>query len=591
MKTFEVDVKGTTYEVNAPDAKTAWAMAHQTHTQRISEMVGKTTYDPTEGMSGLEKFTAGAGKAFYDIGRGIGQLAGAVTPEEIDAARKRDEALMATSAGTAGNIAGNIAATLPAAMIPGAATVPGGALIGGALGAAQPVGTGETRGGNIALGAITGGALPAVTSGARAARAALYDPLAGQERILAGALRRSIGESQLPDVAQRLASAPAATRGVTLSAGERSGSEALSAIEDALKAQIPGGSLARQAQVNRTALARALQDIGQSPSDIVAAKQLRSEIVEPLYAAAGSQFVKPTAGLARIMETPPMKEAWARAQRIAATEGIPLEIGDTDKALSVQGLHYMKMGLDDMLSDVTSGIGKTERRAISNLKDRFLGELNALSPEYQQASQQFAQLSRPINQMQIGQKLYETLVPATAGEMPSSLNYASLAKALRQPDVVAQQATKFKGATMRGAMSPEQLATIQGVSSDASRIAESLRRGAGLGSPTARRLGQSNLIAEHFSEQAPIASTIINLAGKVPGVNVVTRGAEAMGGLLGGSLNQRMVSQLDEMLAQDPARVARLLNEELSRLSATDRRTLLQALPQSVVMGLSLQKE
>ena len=591
MNTFEVDVKGTTYEVDAPDAKTAWAMAHQAHNKRISEMVGQTTYDPTTGMSGFEKFAAGAGKAFYDIGRGVGELAGVVTPEEIDAARKRDEALMATGAGTAGNIAGNIAATLPAAMIPGAATVPGGALIGGGLGAVQPVGTDESRFGNVALGAVTGGAVPAVVSGAKAARAALYDPLAGQERILAGALRRSIGESQMPDVARRLVGPTAKTPGVTLSAGERSGSEALSAIEDTLKTQIPGGALARQAQINRSQLAKQLQNIAKSPEDIAAAKLAREQVTGPMYRAAGIDFITPTPELASMMKAPPMQEAWARAQRIAATEGIPISIGDADKQLSVQGLHYLKLGLDDMLGDVTSGIGKTERRAIGNLKDRFLNELDALSPGYQAARQEFAKQSRPINQMQIGQKLYETLVPATAGEMPSSLNYASLARALRQPDIVAQQATKFKGATMKGAMSPEQLAAIKGVESDASRIAESLRRGAGLGSPTARRLGQSNLIAEHFSEQAPIASTIISLANKVPGVNVVTRGAEAMGGLLGGSLNQRMVSQLDEMLAQDPARVARLLNEELSRLSATDRRTLLQALPQSVVMALPLQKD
>ena len=551
----------------------------------------KTTYDPTEGMSGFEKFAAGAGKAFYDVGRGVGQLVGAVDREDIDAARKRDAALMATGAGMAGNLAGNVAATLPAAMIPGAATVPGAAAIGAALGAAQPVGTDESRAGNIVAGGVAGAALPVIGSAAKAARAALYDPLAGQERILAGALRRSIGESQMPEVAQRLAAAPAATQGVTLSAGERSGSEALSAIEDALKAQIPGGSLARQAQINRSTLARALGDIAKSPEEIVAAKIARSETVEPLYAAAGSQYVKPTAELDEIMKTPPMKEAWARAKRIAATEGLPLTIGKKDKQLSVQGLHYLKMGLDDMLGDVTSGIGKTERRAIMNLKDRFLGELNALSPEYQQASQQFAQMSRPINQMQIGQRLYETMVPATSGEMPASLNYASLAKALRRPDIVAQQATGFKGATMRGAMTPEQMAIIQGVTSDASRMAESLRRGAGLGSPTARRLGQSNLIAEHFAEQAPIASTIINLAGKVPGVNIVAKGAEAMGGLLGGTLNQRMVSQLDEMLAQDPAKVARLLNEELQRLSATDRKTLIQQLPRAVVMALPAQKE
>jgi hypothetical protein len=40
-----------------------------------------TPVDPTEGMSGPSKFLAGAGKAFTDIGRGVGQVAGMVLLE------------------------------------------------------------------------------------------------------------------------------------------------------------------------------------------------------------------------------------------------------------------------------------------------------------------------------------------------------------------------------------------------------------------------------------------------------------------------------------------------------------------------------
>lgn len=126
---------------------------------------------PTEGMSGSERFMAGAGKAVYDIGRGIGQMTGMIPQEEIDAARARDAALMSTGAGMAGNIAGNIAATgvggslmggIPGLARAGAALMSprtlGQAVAGGAaMGAVQPVATGENRLQNVAAGAAGGG--------------------------------------------------------------------------------------------------------------------------------------------------------------------------------------------------------------------------------------------------------------------------------------------------------------------------------------------------------------------------------------------------------------------------------------------------
>src|SRR3954467_4142703 len=59
---------------------------------------------------GATRFLAGAGKAFSDLGRGAGQLVGAVDQKDIDESRRLDAPLMATGSGTAGNIIGNIAA-------------------------------------------------------------------------------------------------------------------------------------------------------------------------------------------------------------------------------------------------------------------------------------------------------------------------------------------------------------------------------------------------------------------------------------------------------------------------------------------------
>ena len=104
----------------------------------------------------LENLRAGAGKAFVDLGRGIGQYVGLTSRQDVADSRQRDAPLMATGEGMAGNIAGNVAATLPAMAIPGANTVVGAGLIGAGLGAAQPsTSTGETLR-NVAVGGALG---------------------------------------------------------------------------------------------------------------------------------------------------------------------------------------------------------------------------------------------------------------------------------------------------------------------------------------------------------------------------------------------------------------------------------------------------
>lgn len=129
--------------------------------------------DPTDGMSTFDKVAAGVGGSLVNTARGIGQMFGMVSQEEIDEAAKRDKPLMDTTAGSVGNIGGQVVQiALPAA---GAAKVvqavgAGGKLLaGGAKGAiaragasgaayagTQPVLTGETRGGNMAVGGFAG---------------------------------------------------------------------------------------------------------------------------------------------------------------------------------------------------------------------------------------------------------------------------------------------------------------------------------------------------------------------------------------------------------------------------------------------------
>ena len=124
---------------------------------RYTSAQPQQTFDPTEGMTGLDKFRAGMGKAMTDIVRGAGQLVGAVSRDDVAESRKRDNALMNSGgAAMAGNIAGNAAMLLPAALIPGANTVAGAGAVGGVMGLLQPSTSTRETATNVGLGVLGG---------------------------------------------------------------------------------------------------------------------------------------------------------------------------------------------------------------------------------------------------------------------------------------------------------------------------------------------------------------------------------------------------------------------------------------------------
>lgn len=418
-------------------------------------------------------------------------------------------------------------------------------------------------------GVIVGGALPVVGAVAgevgKAVKAGVYDPIVNQRQLIAKALLRSVGPDNAQTVAANL-SRQAATPGVRLSAAEASGDAALAAVEDSLKAINAGGSLNRQAVVNRTQLADALRGIAGDDAALAALKAARKNVADPLYAQARLEGISPEIAKANaplienVMQRMP-KGVVERAQELARIKG---EVMGPEG--SVSGLHWIKKGVDDLL-DATgqSGVGKETKAALTQFKGDLLNTIGELSPKYREGLNAFAEASKPINQMQIGKVLAEKLIPATSGDVPSSLNAAMLAKALQNPDQVAKSATKFNSAKFSNIMTPEQQALIRGVESDASRIAEMNKLGAGFGSPTARRLGTSEFIGQNFAEQAPLISRSLEALGNVPGINYATRGLSGLGNMIGKGINAKMVGQLEEMLAADPVGTRQALIQALQQ--------------------------
>lgn len=166
----------------------------------ISEGIIKS---PTEGMSGLEKFTAGIGRGMVNIGRNIGNMTGFVSDEELNQANKLDQPLMDTGAGKAGSFVGETAALLPVgglatagvkAIAPRVATTVGQRLAqnlvarGGIEGAVQGAITANPneRGAGAAEGAAIGTALPFAGKAIKGAVAGIRPTKYAQELINKG---------------------------------------------------------------------------------------------------------------------------------------------------------------------------------------------------------------------------------------------------------------------------------------------------------------------------------------------------------------------------------------------------------------------
>jgi hypothetical protein len=254
------------------------------------------------------------------------------------------------------------------------------------------------------------------------------------------------------------------------------------------------------------------------------------------------------------MGEPPTKELHPYEGKAQFAKPITPQESIIGRAIKGEDLINLKKGIDDII-ETSTGAKKVE---LLKLKNDYQNWLNSQSRGFSAASNKYAALSRPINQMEVGKLLAEKLIPATSEEMPATLNAAAFAKALQNPDVLAQRATGFGAAKLKNVLTPRQLKSVQGVKSDVSRIAEMQKAGMGYGSPTARRQAVTQFIGEHFKNNYPLLSNVIDHSKLLHGrtSEFLTKG-----------INSRLASQLENMLANDPQAVKLSIKRELGKLN------------------------
>jgi hypothetical protein len=551
--------------------------------------------DPTAGMSGLDKFRAGIGKSFADLGRSamrVGNMVGIGNYDEAAAKAdaELDKPLMATGAGTAGKVVGDIALTavpafraqqaltqgvragatmLPraaAAVTRGAAPYVGAAGAGAVTGAAlspEDMSGGAGMGALAGIGGEVGGrVLAAGYGGAKAILEPLYE--GGRERILKRTLERFATD---PTAVRTAAQNPKVlVPGVTPTLAE--------ATMDPGIAQLQRGAAAASSDV-ASALAESrgrqvagyrsvLDDLAGDEGKRAFFTEMRDQTADSLYTkarAGGLQMTPELEGtVAQLMQKPSIQAAIPQAKALAREKGVDI----ADPAGSAAGLMYVDRALGDQIGDaVRAGRGELAD-ALKETQNQLRAFLDVASPAYGEARRTFQSMSRPVNQMAIGEELAAKALPPldvlSNGSM-ARVNANSYANALRNADATASKATGLRSAKMADVLEPAQMQAVTGVGQDMARYAAAQDLARVPGSPTAQYLGAQNVLRQFMGPLGLPETAADSMLGRVA--------AGVMG--MPFKLTQSQTEQLLGRALTDPATAAKIM-------AAKDPKTIAQIL-------------
>jgi len=294
---------------------------------------------------------------------------------------------------------------------------------------------------------------------------------------------------------------------------------------------------------NVAARGKALGTIAQDEAAIKAAESARTQATKPLYGAADKQIIKADDTLNDLLDRPSMEKAMARARALAKERNETFQMGKNvpeqkvgSAIVDVNGnpldvktipaefakfngksLHYLKLALDDLIKDPqTFGLGSNEIAAIKKTRGEFLNWFEDKSTNYAAAREAYAQASKPINIMQVGQYLEGKLKPAL--ETSVGERAGVFAGAVKEAPTTLKRATGQPRFTqLEQVLTPDQVKVVEGIRKDLAREAEftkQAREGGKAGEvfPATETARLPNLM----SRIASVANTVMTkLQGKI----------------------------------------------------------------------------
>ena len=458
---------------------------------------------------------AGIGSGLDDLKTGVGQRLGFIDQASVDEKKRRDAPLKATTAGTVGNVIGKVAVGLPAAFVPGANTLAGAGLIGGAQGVLEPTASDESVAKNALIGASAGAGgvvLGRVLRAGYQGVKGLIEPFteAGQNRIAGRVLERF---AENPDAVRNATSAATETGARPLLA-EAARDRGVATLQRALESdpQI-AAMVAQRAADNNAARVATIGSIAGDPAKRAAAEAARKAASGDMYQAATNATYTVDSKLGDLLNRPAVKQALQRAKSLAENQGRPFTFAtetqapfsgvggraaESSKQITGQGLQDLKMALDEMLSDPASGFTGKAGDTIKNLRGQIMDWMEQANPAFKQARTAYASASKPINAMDVGQRLLDKTTGAIrdlGGNKRLQAN--AFARALNDEAGTVQKATGFKGVNaLADVLQPEQLSKLNAERNELELASNLAQAANGPGSQTAKSLASQNLLRQ-----------------------------------------------------------------------------------------------
>lgn len=442
----------------------------------------------------------------------------------------------------------------------------------------------------MALGAGFGAASPLVAGAAGWLGKGLWNvaqPVLQPGKVVGQGLANAIDPQAAADVAQNIRGAQQFVPGSMPTTAQAGANPVLVQTEKALANSSPDFKtvLTQRGIDNNDARWSALAGVAQDPATLDAAVQARSAAAQPLYDAAHQSTANVGPAFMRYAQIPEMQEAMQRANGLASLDAAvgrgvapvwpsPAVPGASAGSNTINGaaLDYTSRALGDMISEAQRAGGNTRADALTALKNNVDQWTQQYIPGVQQARAAYQAGSVPVNTMDVGQQIANSLGTRTMN-------------AGGAPEIQMMPYRSALTSAMKGAdygIDPGALDTLQGIGQDLQRatVSNSIKSG---GSDTAYNLAANGWLAKQL--YGPSFQGAGNVGKAVGAIGAAALGHPMVGlGILGGGnkIGQMVGNKLQGQLSNyllDPQAI-------LPYLDARAASTAGQALPGPAVRGL-----
>lgn len=283
-----------------------------------------------------------------------------------------------------------------------------------------------------------------------------------------------------------------------------------------------------------------MRSVGKTPAETAQAVAAREAATTPLYQAAETRSFRADPQLMQLADDPYIRQALPDAVRLSKSQGVTFQSNPT------AFVHNVKISLDKMLTRTgDTALARGERAQVMDVKNRLVGWLENKAPEYGAARTTYAAMSKPINQMEVGQYLEGKLTAPLEGGTQRANVFAT---AVRDAAGTLRRATtneaRFKALT--DVLDPAQVQVVNAIRDDLARAAE-----------TARQAKAGGAAAPRATDIATAAERGVRLPNLL---NRVTAVANDIISRLRGKIDSKLAIQLaTEML--DPQAAANALEK------------------------------